>query len=75
MDPQDIERIKYLANAIDRASTSCLTVGVFAPIAAAIYSSNVAVPVTGFILGASCWLSAAVALHLAGRHTLQRLLV
>jgi len=33
------ERTKYVANSFDRASTSCLTVGVFAPIAAALYTS------------------------------------
>ena len=32
------EQTKYIANACDRASTSCLTVGVLAPIAAAIYA-------------------------------------
>ncbi len=33
------ERVKYIANSFDRASTSCLTVGVFAPIAASLYTS------------------------------------
>jgi hypothetical protein len=32
------EQTKHIANAPDRASTSCLTVGVFAPIAAALYA-------------------------------------
>jgi hypothetical protein len=33
------ERTKLLANALDRASTASLTVGVLAPIAAALYTS------------------------------------
>ncbi|QWW69016.1 hypothetical protein [Rhizobium sp. WYJ-E13] len=69
---REIERTKYLANAIDRASTSCLTVGVFAPIAAALYSATGTIAATfTFVIGAFCWLSAAVALHLAGRRALK----
>jgi hypothetical protein len=36
--PIDNERTKLLANALDRASTACLTVGVVAPFAAALYN-------------------------------------
>ncbi|MBB4007759.1 hypothetical protein [Allorhizobium taibaishanense] len=68
------ERTKFVANAFDRASTSCLTVGVFAPIAAALYTPATAVAhVLPFILSAICWLFAAAVLHLSGRRILRRL--
>jgi len=74
MKPSDIERTKMPANALDRASTSCLTIGVLAPIAAALYglSGNpVGLPV--LIIGSSVWLFAAIALHLVARKVLKGL--
>lgn len=70
----DNERTKLLANALDRASTASLTVGVLAPIAAVIYT----VPATGtepwvFMLGGTVWFSAAIALHLIARLVLRGL--
>jgi hypothetical protein len=35
----DNERTKLLANALDRASTACLTVGIITPLAGYIYGS------------------------------------
>lgn len=67
------ERTKLLANALDRASTACLTVGVFAPIAAALYSINSAVSVTLFLIGAVVWIFSAVVLHISARHVLRNL--
>lgn len=69
------ETLKLQANALDRASTACLTVGVLAPIAAVLYNvQSSQTPPWVFILGAAIWLFAAVALHLAARRTLKGLL-
>ncbi|WIJ24379.1 hypothetical protein [Devosia sp. RR2S18] len=65
------ERTKLLANALDRASTACVTVGLLAPIAAVIYgASGTAVTPWTFALGGVIWLLAAVALHLGARFVL-----
>jgi predicted branched-subunit amino acid permease len=65
------ERTKLLANALDRASTASLTVGVFAPVAAIVYgASGTVMASVAFVLGASSWLSAAAALHWLARRTL-----
>jgi hypothetical protein len=69
------ERTKYTANAFDRASTSYLTVGVFAPIAAALYTSASAqVRLLPFMVAVLSWLFTAVILHLSGKYVLRRLL-
>ena len=68
------ERAKLLANALDRASTAAVTIGVLAPIAASLYS--VAGPGPGMwtlVVGAVIWFFAAVALHLGARIVLGRL--
>ncbi|KKB10869.1 hypothetical protein VE25_15630 [Devosia geojensis] len=68
------ETLKLQANALDRASTACLTVGVLAPGAATVYSvtdSEIAAWV--FILGTAIWFFAALVLHLAARRTLKGL--
>ena len=63
------ERTKLLANALDRASTASVALGVFAPIATTFFTG----PVTGELgwlklaVGAAIWLATAVALHLAAR--------
>ncbi|PIO42536.1 hypothetical protein B5P45_26430 [Phyllobacterium zundukense] len=68
------ERTKLLANSIDRASTSCVTVGVLAPSAAAIYTApGTFVSSSIFLIGTGIWLFAAIALHLAARRTLSGL--
>lgn len=68
------ERTKLLANALDRASTACLSVGVLAPIAAAIYTVAGTVPATlTFVIGAVCWILAAMVLHISARYVLRRL--
>ena len=74
MSVAENERVKYIANAFDRASTSCLTVGVFAPIAASLYTSASAqLGALQFVGAVASWLSAAVTLHLWGRVILRRL--
>ena len=69
------ERTKLLANALDRASTASLALGVFAPIAAAFYGAQNSGEVGWLTLmvGAAVWLAGAVALHLAARLVLGEL--
>ena len=70
----DNERTKLLANALDRASTASLTVGVLAPIAAIIYSvSATRTEAWVFVVGGTVWLSAAIALHMIARFVLRGL--
>lgn len=65
------ERVKLLALAFNTAATSCFTVGVLAPVAAAFYDFG---PSHGaprsVVLGAVLWITASVVLHLAGRRVL-----
>ncbi|MBV8401027.1 MAG: hypothetical protein JOZ17_20185 [Acetobacteraceae bacterium] len=68
------ERLKLLANALDRASTACVTVGIVTPVAGLVYGL---IPhVSALALAAACfvWLFVAVSLHLAARRVLGRLL-
>jgi hypothetical protein len=70
------EQIKLLANALDRASTACFTVGIATPLAGYLY--NVAgfrgsIRVPERVIGLAGWITAAIALHLAGRRVLKRL--
>ncbi|WEJ57588.1 hypothetical protein [Devosia sp. FJ2-5-3] len=65
------ERTKLLANALDRTSTACLTVGVLAPLAAVIYgASGTALATWAFVLGGVIWLLVAIALHMIARWVL-----
>lgn len=66
------ERTKLLANALDRASTACLAVGVFGPAAAILYDVGAAAHAHGIFLavGGFVWLLAAVTLHLLARRVL-----
>jgi hypothetical protein len=67
------ERTKLLANALDRASTVCFTVGIATPAAGLLYNIGgfrAAAPVATLVLGIGLWLFAAVALHLLARRTL-----
>lgn len=70
----DNERTKLLANALDRASTASLTVGVLAPIAAVFYNlSATDTPTWVFVVGGVTWFSAAIALHFIARMVLKGL--
>ncbi|MBT0777930.1 MULTISPECIES: hypothetical protein [Paracoccus] len=67
------ERTKLLANALDRASTACFTVGIATPVAGYIYNiSNLRESLPAWIMlgGGIGWISACVALHLMARRTL-----
>ena len=72
----DNERTKLLANALDRASTACLTVGVFGPSVAVLYdlagtsSHERAILVA---VGSLLWLAAAAFLHRMAYRVLGRL--
>ncbi|EWY41188.1 hypothetical protein N825_31535 [Skermanella stibiiresistens SB22] len=65
------ERVKLIANALDRASTACVTVGVFGPAVGFPFGTS---PVSGSRLalafGSVAWISAAEGLHLIARKTL-----
>jgi hypothetical protein len=68
------ERTKLLANTVDRACTSCVTIGVLAPVAGFVY--NVVGTQIGpfqLLFGAALWIAAAVALHLVARFVLKDL--
>lgn len=70
------ERTKLTANALDRASTACLTVGVFGPIVATLYGVGAATSgAHGVTLafGSVLWLAASGSLHWMARRTLRRL--
>ena len=69
------EKIKLVANALDRASTACLALGVIAPLAAAFYSveSNLPTWSLTLVVGTLIWLAAAVVLHIGARRALDGL--
>ena len=68
----DNERTKLLANALDRASTACVTVGLLAPLAALLYNlSPVHVEVWIMIVGGAVWLLGAIGLHISARWVLR----
>lgn len=63
------ERTKLLANALDRVSTACVAVGIFAPFGAALWDFTATPSWTG-VFSASIWISAAIALHMGARSVL-----
>ena len=72
----DNERTKLLANALDRASTACFTVGIVTPLAGYLYNVGgfrASVAVLGLLAGLVAWIGVAVGLHLAARWVLKGL--
>ena len=74
-NPAEVEQTKLLANALDRTSTACVTVGVVTPIAALLYgigptAVQLGLAVLGYFLG---WLMIAVFLHYMARRVLRKL--
>jgi hypothetical protein len=70
-DVVENERRKYLANALDRLSTACATVGGIAPLAALVYGNGTfGLPVGFFWIATGSWLLAAISLHWIGREVL-----
>lgn len=63
MTDAEKERTKLLANSLDRASTACLTVGILAPFAAALYNVGNLTLNPSLFLAALLYLGAAYALH------------
>ena len=62
------ERLKLLANALDRLSTACFTLGFLAPLAAVIYGpAAFNTDPRFFPLAAGSWIVGGVALHLFAR--------
>ena len=68
------ERTKLLAAALNTAGTSCITVGVLAPVAAAFLGVGNPAALWKVVVGCVCYLSAAVALHLLARRVLGRII-
>lgn len=68
MPPSETERIKLLAGAFDRVAVACITAGIIAPLAAAIYlPPEHPLQSWVYVVATAIWLSAAVALHLFAR--------
>jgi hypothetical protein len=75
MDEVAREQTKLLANAIDRASTAFLTVGVLVPMSA-LYFQTPPLPATPIELvdaGVICYFTGAWVLHLAAQRALRGL--
>lgn len=64
----DVEPTKLSANAIDRASTTCLAVGILAPLSG--FSQGQAHTSLSALAAITGWFAAAVVLHYAARHVL-----
>ena len=76
MTPAEIETAKLIANALDRGSTACFTVGIFTPIAGYVYNFSGFRGMIGLaelIGGVAGWLIVAIGLHLLARRVLKRL--
>jgi len=70
------ERTKLLANALDRASTACFTVGIATPIAGLLYNvGNFGAGLPGWriVIYVVCWLLLAIFLHYLARRVLKGL--
>ena len=73
MRPSEIEQIKLLANSIDRAATSCFTVGIVTPAAGLIYNFanfGSTVDVVMLVMGVVVWTIVGVGLHYQARQVL-----
>ena len=65
------ERLKLLANALDRASTSCVTIGFISPVAGVAYATQVAGLAPGFFwLAGGSWILFGIGLHLVAQQVL-----
>jgi Na+/melibiose symporter-like transporter len=76
MTDSEKERTKLLANALDRASTASLAIGVFTPIASTMYGTSTNPYRTSSLdvyAAALSWLLLAVILHLFAHAVLRRL--
>jgi hypothetical protein len=65
------ERLKLLANALDRASTACITIGFITPLAAVVYAAGATGLSTGFFVVAGVsWILLGLGLHLLAHQVL-----
>ena len=74
MTPAEVERTKLLANAFDRASTACFTVGIATPLAGYVYHVSGfrgAIGPLALLGGLGGWLVAAIGLHIIARQVLK----
>jgi hypothetical protein len=74
--PAELEKTKLLANALDRASTACFTVGLLTPLAGYVYNVGdfrSSIGFWGLVIGISGWIVAGIALHLSARRVLNKL--
>lgn len=72
----DNERTKLLANALDRASTACFTVGMLTPFVGYLYNIGNfrgTVSAETLLAGLAGWLLAVAALHFLARRVLRGL--
>ena len=65
------EHTKLLANALDRASTACLAIGIFAPVAGVIQAEALRFT-PGLAVSLAGWFAAAIVLHLSAADTSSR---
>jgi hypothetical protein len=75
-DVAEIEQTKLLANAFDRASTACFTVGVLTPLAGFAYGVASFASISAgsqVIVVLAGWLISAAILHYMARRTLRGL--
>jgi len=74
--PAEIETAKLIANALDRASTACFTVGIATPLAGYVYNVTGFRGTIGFAAlfgGVAGWLIVAIGLHLLARRVPKRI--
>jgi hypothetical protein len=69
------ERAKLIANAFDRASTACFTVGIATPIAGMVYNVTTfsTLSVARLAISLLGWISLALLLHYPARRSLRSL--
>lgn len=76
MGKVDDEQTKLLANALDRISTACVTVGIATPLAGWIYdvgAFRASLEIGSLATGLFGWVFVAVGLHIAARRVLRGL--
>lgn len=66
------ERIKLGANALDRLSSACFVVGIFAPLATRFQAQNQILVIAQLVIFAG-WFLGGVVLHIVARHILGRM--
>jgi len=68
------EQVKLFASSLERLGTSAITVGVFAPIAAAFFKiEGFNLDLLPIIMGVGCWALLAVVLYIESQRALRRL--